>query len=218
MQFTLGEFTYSSKNELKLKLSKYLQATPSGHIITEYSKIKQLTDLLYLHYDYTRKIGSGIKFFFVKRNEVGSGKCFAIRRTDESIETFSYKSCLDGDTQTKRAKTLEALRFAIKGHMRAYRESLNYPIRCALSNEVIKSPFELHVDHVKPTFYEIVSEFLHSKSMELEHIKIIGNGESIRLSDNDISNEFYRFHARKAVYQALTKEAHIEKTKNYDTW
>ncbi len=215
MQFTLGEFTYSSKNELKLRLSKYLQATPSGHVITDYSKIKLLTDLLYLHYDYSRKIGLGIKFFFVKRNDVGSGKCFAIRRTDDSIETFSYKSCLDGDTQTKKAKTLEALRFVIKGHMRAYRESLIYPTHCALSNEPINSPFELHVDHVNPTFYEIVTEYLHSKSMELEDIKIIGNGESIKLRNRNISEEFYRFHAGKAVYQALTRDAHIEKTKKY---
>jgi len=67
MQFSLGDFTYTSKTQLIARLSNYLQKTPLGHIITDYSKIKLLTDLLYLHYDYERKIGSGIKHFFCKK-------------------------------------------------------------------------------------------------------------------------------------------------------
>lgn len=216
MPLTLGDITYSSKKELKSRMSKYLVDTPSGHIIKDFSKIKLLKDLIYLHYDYERKVGSGIKYFFVQRNNVGSGKCFAIKRVDGSIETFSYKNCLDGDSQTRRAKTLEAFRFIVKGHMRAYRNSFTFPIKCSLSGENINSPFELHVDHVNPTFLEIVTQFLSLKSLTLEEIEIVGNGESIDLRNKNLSNEFYEFHSAKAIYQPLTKAAHIEKTKKYD--
>ncbi len=97
--------------------------------------------------------------------------------------------------------------------MRAYRDCLNYPVYCAISGDTIPSPYELHVDHKSPTFLEIVTKFLKLKLLNLEDIAIIGNGESVKLADINLSKEFYDYHSKTATYQPLTKQTHIDKTK-----
>jgi len=155
-------------------------------------------------------------FLHVSRNypKMGRGKCFALKRVDGSVETFSYKSCLDGKFLSKRAAILEAMRFIIKPQMKAYRDQLNYPVKCAISEQLIYSPSELHVDHKCPTFNQIALSFLKEKGISFEDVEISGNGESVKLFDSGLKNDFCNFHLLKAIYQPLTLKSHIVKSEN----
>ena len=213
IKISLGNINYNSKKELRVKLSTFLSKTSDG-IINNQLQIAQLNDLIRMHPRANEKIGIGIKYFLVLRNQIGKGKSFAIERLDGSIERFSYKTCISGYNQNKKAMIFEAFRFLVKSQMRIYRDSLEFPIKCELSNEIIKDKFQLHVDHVYP-FSLIVEDFINKQKLKLMEVKIVGNGEAIKLKDSKMVGEFKQYHLKYAKYQPTLEKYNTEKSNKY---
>jgi len=71
MQLVLGGYTFSSKKNLKERLSSFLKNAKGGDFIRDKKQILVLQDLINLHYDSERKVGKGVLCFFVYQNKIG---------------------------------------------------------------------------------------------------------------------------------------------------
>ncbi|CAJ2757004.1 Protein of uncharacterised function (DUF3223) [Burkholderia pseudomallei] len=147
--FHLGPYGYPSKEALKAGLKSYLDSAPDG-LATNTVAIEKLQYLQLLHPRAIEKIGVGVASFVIARNEHGSGRGFKLIRVDGTEERFSYKACLDGQTPTNRSRAVEALRFAVRPQLMAFRRSLTLPVACALTGKILAGHADLHIDHAKP--------------------------------------------------------------------
>ncbi|WP_447759596.1 DUF3223 domain-containing protein [Pseudomonas moraviensis] len=102
-------------------------------MITSPSAIKKLHLLIVMHPDAERKIGVGVDHFKIKRNALGGDSGFWLVCSDRSEESFSYERCFTGVVQSPHDKVCEALRFAVRGQMRAFRQGLGLPLQCSVS-------------------------------------------------------------------------------------
>lgn len=117
--------------------------------------------------DSPAKIGSGIEYFFRRRN-VGEGYStpgFWVHRTDGTDTDFSYISAVKGDPKSNAQEFYDACRGAIAGdlvsakkrHFETYGGGAGR-VPCDLSGELI-SFAEAHLDHAYPTFGQLVVSF-----------------------------------------------------------
>jgi hypothetical protein len=209
MKFYLGDYEYSTKKEFISEISSYLK-TAKSHIITNQEMTEKLSLLLHMHPSAERKIGLGIKHFKVEKNTQGSGSSFVAVRIDGTEERFSYKTCVTDHIPTKRSEVLEALRFAVRDQLFAFRKKLTLPIRCVLSGNLIEKNEDLHIDHKTP-FSELVRQLLEIESTTLEKLNIYGNGETLELADKELESRFKKFHENKAVLQPSLMKENIRK-------
>lgn len=212
MKFYLGDYEYPTKSEFIREISSYLK-TAKSHIITNQEMTEKLSLLLHMHPSSERKIGPGIKHFKVEKNTQGSGSSFVAVRIDGTEERFSYKTCITGKIPTKRSEVLEALRFAVRDQLFAFRKKLTLPIKCALSGNEIEKNEDLHIDHKTP-FSELVREFLKDENITLEKLNTYGNGEYLELADKELESRFRKFHENNAVLQPSLMKENIRKGNN----
>lgn len=209
MKFYLGDYEYPTKNEFISEISSYLKTTKS-HVITDQEMTEKLSLLLHIHPSAEKKIGPGIKHFKVEKNTQGAGNSFVAVRIDDTEERFAYKKCITGQIQTKRSEILEALRFAVRDQLFAFRKKLILPTICALSGNAIKKNEDLHIDHKIP-FSELVRKFLEIENTTLENLNTSGNGEFLELADKELESKFKKFHEDNAILQPSLMKENIRK-------
>lgn len=206
--YWLGPFEYRSKQALLDALKMYLRTAPLGRV-THQVAIQKLHLLLALHPDAERKIGLGIDHFRIVRNEL-SGRGFRLVRPDGSEETFSYTKCITGIAQSAYGKACEALRFAVRPQLDAFRDQLIFPTCCAISAEPIVHPNDLHVDHKTP-FWRLLTEFCKAHQVDLSTLQTTGNGMSLALVDRCTTDAFVAYHLQHAKLQASCQSANLRK-------
>lgn len=206
--YWLGPFEYRSKQALLDGLKMYLRTAPLGRV-THRVAIQKLHLLLALHPDAERKIGSGVDHFRIVRNEL-SGRGFRLVRLDGSQETFSYTKCITGVAQSAYGKACEALRFAVRPQLDAFRDQLIFPARCAISGEPIVHSNDLHVDHKTP-FWRLLVRFCQAHQVDLSTLQTTGNGMSLALVDRGVTYAFVAYHFDHAKLQPSCKAANLRK-------
>ncbi|OHD78285.1 MAG: hypothetical protein A2023_07220 [Sulfuricurvum sp. GWF2_44_89] len=209
MKFYLGDYEYPTKSEFIREISSYLK-TAKSHIITNQEMTEKLSLLLHMHPSAKSKIGPGIKHFKVVKNAQGSGNSFVVVRIDGTEDRFSYEKCITNQRPTKRSEVLEALRFAVRDQLFAFRRKLILPIECAISGNLIEKNEDLHIDHKTP-FSELVRVFLEIENTTLEKLNTSGNGEHIKLVDEELEFRFKKFHESNAVLQPSLMKENIRK-------
>lgn len=207
--FWLGPFEYKSKKELLDRLKDYLQKAPAG-VITNKLAVKKLHLLLAMHPDADRKIGVGIDHFRIERNALGAGKGIWLVRVDVSEDTFSYKRCITGVVQSSHGKVCEALRFAVRPQLAAFRDALALPVLCAASGVIITERKDLHIAHREP-FWILLERFCQDRKVDLTKLETFGSGEKLTLVDQNISSAFAQYHRLHAELQPLLKAANVAK-------
>lgn len=207
--FWLGPFEYKSKKELLDRLKSYLQNAPTGEITNKLA-VKKMHLLIAMHPEANRKIGVGIEYFRIERNALGSGRGLKLIRTDGSEDTFSYKRCITGAVQSPHGKVCEALRFAVRAQLIAFRDSLGLPVMCSISGAIITDRKDLHIDHKEP-FWILLERFCQDRKVDLTAIETSGNGENLALKDLKISSAFEEYHRLHAELQPLLKAANVAK-------
>ncbi len=207
--YWLGPFEYQSKQALRDELKSYLRTTPLGRVSDKVA-MQKLCLLLALHPDAQRKVGAGVDHFRIERNALGSGRCIRLVRNDGSEDTFSYKRCITGAPQSPHGKVCEALRFAVRSQLKAFRDSVSMPAKCAISGGDIVHLNDLHIDH-EPPFWRLLDLFSQHHQIDLSLLETVGNGETLALVDVDVSRAFEAFHREHAHLQPSCKDANVEK-------
>jgi len=206
--YWLGPFEYRNKQALLDGLKAYLRTAPLGRVSHPVA-IQKLHLLLALHPDAKRKIGAGVDHFLIARNEL-SGRGFHLVRLDGTDESFSYTKCITGVAQSPHGKVCEALRFAVRPQLDAFRAQLTYPVDCAISGEPIVHPNDLHVDHKTP-FWKLLAHFCKDHQVNLSLLETTGSGMKLALVDRSVTDAFVAYHLKHAKLQASCKASNLLK-------
>lgn len=91
-EVTFGEMRFAKKGDAKAYLKAMLARYKLGDQIAEDDE-QVLRAALNLHPEAAMKIGSGVRHFEVHSADYGT-RCFWVRRIDDSLERFSYQSCM----------------------------------------------------------------------------------------------------------------------------
>ena len=211
MVYNIGELEFKSKKAAEDYTRNIINTIGKNDCINEDNKHFQFfVDLLNNHQRREYKIGCGIKSFIITINALGTGFETLIRRTDDSIESFSWKDCSSSTFKNNKDKLDIALRSAIQSQIQEFK--LESEEICAECNKHDKCA----VDHKSPTFYELKSTFLLSNPMrEFTFRKDIKTHQEIfSEADKDFECLWQKYHKENAVLQYLCKKCHNEKTKN----
>jgi hypothetical protein len=186
---------------------------------------KDYTDvraLLSRHPSAHEKIGCGISGLFVAPDGSEYGRCFHLRRLDDTTDNFSFPQCLNGEPPT-RTRFSKAARLAVQSDVAAFRERVFNDteqcfegfVRCAKTGAWISSA-DSHIDHAGPlTFSRIARNFVSSRGIDLEKFDAY-NHEGLYgcvFSDPAMVDDFRQYHQQVAVLQVVSRESNLQ-----DAW
>lgn len=206
--YWLGPFEYPSKQALLDRLKHFIRTADLGQI-TQPVAVQKLHLLLALHPDADRKIGVGVDHFRLERNPL-AGRGLHLVRLDGTSDSFSYKKCITGVTQSHHGKVCEALRFAIRPQMDAFRAGLVWPLRCAITGVEITHLNDLHIDH-KVAFWRLLEFFCSEQQISLTSMEVTGSGMALALVNREVSSAFEVFHLNQAQLQPTSRAANVWK-------
>ncbi|WP_084685318.1 DCL family protein [Nonomuraea coxensis] len=158
----IGERFFSTKSDALQECRGILYHYPVGACVQDPTHEQFLVDLLQLHPDAERKVGSGIDHFEVRANPLYPNKVsFFIVRTDGSETEFSFTKCLTPPTQ--RELVLRAMRQVVGPQVIAFLNAAfrnSDQVRCAVTDVILESPNEVHVDHFDPEFIDLATDYV----------------------------------------------------------
>jgi hypothetical protein len=196
-------------------VKKMLEALPLGQIVGE-PQHSFLVEFVKRHPQAAEKIGVGIDHFktLTNKNYGGLTKCFYVFRKDGTHSDFSYQKCIA--TPTPWEEFIDALRGAVMDQIIAAREKAfgaNEEILCPLKNILFNRSVS-HIDHMPPhTFTALVEEFMNEEWLQEENPPATDPGNNVigrRLVDKEMEARWVYFHASRAQFRLISKEAHLE--------
>jgi hypothetical protein len=142
-------------------------------------------------------------------------RAFHIKRTDGSIENFSYDKAVKGDPKPFTIFS-KACRKAVESDMISVKESAfdgRDTIKCQETGIYIKME-EAHVDHRQPnTFSVIVDRFIEVNSIDIVNIQYDSIGQYGRqFIDDELANKFREYHKNKATLRIVTKDLNLRRS------
>jgi hypothetical protein len=206
--YWLGPFEYPSKQALLDGLKHFVRTADLGQI-THPIAVQKLHLLLAMHPEADRKIGVGVDHFLLQRN-VLAGRGLHVVRLDGTTDSFSYKRCITGVTQSHHGKVCEALRFAVRPQLDTFRAGLVWPVTCAISHMEIAHPSDLHIDHKIP-FWRLLERFCMEHQVDLASLEVAGNGVTLALVDGEVMTAFVAYHQRYAQLQPACRKSNVWK-------
>ena len=208
--FGLGRHIFGGKRQVREHarkiLRRYEPETAIGAIESEF-----LLDLIKHHPNSARKIGPGIREFFVRINWASEGyenRCFWIRRTDDTETDFSYTECIS--PTDNRRKFLAACRKAIHPQIAEFRDRerqrLGEMAVCPISGQEFRIA-DARVDHRHPdTFESLVERFIEERNIDVSSIEIISGKDAQlwdKIADPHIEAGWCEFHRQHARFRFL---------------
>jgi hypothetical protein len=149
----LGDFEFSNQNKAKefvrMRLKDFDPNSPLW------------MDLVLRHPESVKKIGVGIRRFYVSPNFMAPQHLqLNIERIDGSTEDISWIKCIAGKATSTKARLNQAMRAAIALDIIRFKESSYSPdMPCSLCGTELKSSYHAHADHVLE-FAIIAKQFL----------------------------------------------------------
>lgn len=173
-----------TKSKLKQKCSKLLRK----NLLTIEDK-EFLHYILKKHPEYNKKIGAGLKDFFVKvtpYNTLG----FCILRVDGTSTDFSFYKCIT--KPSKKAEIKSACRKAIES-----------------SIEEVKTTPGLIIHHSEISFNEIVEQWLEENvNIDLRINDTEDNSYYTLFKNKETSKSFKKYHDARATLIEITLDKH----------
>lgn len=166
--------------------------------------------------DWKQKVGCGIDFISVGKAPNHNTTCFYINRIDGTKTDISSKR----HPSTAMQKFTNAARNAVRDDINLFRSNINYYVdACPLSGELL-TPEITHIDHNKPEFSEIITDYLGGISenelnelVELVINKSTDNNSDTFFTNQEYADDFRQFHNERANLRAITKTENLKKTK-----
>lgn len=130
--------------------------------------------------------------------------------------------------EMKRA-VLQVLRNIAKYSTNKYKESLTFPMKSEISDEIINSKKECHIDHYDKEFSELAFDWLMLLKINLEKktgklvdiiyelYKIIDDNREY-FNSKDWNRSWYKYHNENTHLRAITKKENLSREKIYPNW
>lgn len=176
-----------------------------------------MINLFERHPDFDYKRGCGISKFAVVRNPfVPKHLCVDIIREDGTRVDISFVTAVSGKKKSLNSMWAGALRREVVEQVLFFREVNFVPgMACPLCGMKLLDIPDVHIDHVNPTFEQLVKEF--ECFLRTAHIEIPteftkdGAHDPIRLCPKDvkIAQLWKRFHKTRAVLRIICRPCNL---------
>jgi hypothetical protein len=93
-----------------------------------------------------------------------------------------------------------AMRHAVQSQLKEFRDSVNLPVLCSITNKKIRPGMRTDVDHVGTPFSEIADNFLLSKGLKYTDITLKGPPSAKQFKDQSLWVSWMLFHKENAQY------------------
>ncbi len=209
----IGETEFATKKDALTHYKTILNAYDFGKELNT-NDFNEIMNLLEIHPRVKEKIGVGIDKVRVAKVQYNT-KSFELVRINGSTEFFSYTKRINAP-KTNFTKFREACRQAIQDDLRSVKldyfekHSKKGQVKCQESKELAKYE-ELNVDHRQPnTFSVIVDRFIELNKLDIEKIEYIQiDGEPNELKDDNLKQEFRKYHKNKANLRIVKKDLNL---------
>ena len=167
--YCYGKETFSSKVKAARFFSELRAQYGLGDTITDAEHVAAVRDLFQGHCDREKKIGCGVKRFFVNSAPfpLQHTTCFWIERLDGKNTDFGFPACIEGIAKLN----CDSLRRVIRSQVESYKqaklaENGGQHFVSEFSGETFAAS-KAHVDHVTP-FATIVAQFAAQEGIEIK--------------------------------------------------
>ena len=196
----------------KIKLCKEILKSENT---TEYYDF--LISIFENHSEWIQKKGCGIKNILVKQTKYNN-KCFYLERLDGSLTDISYLHSINKNNKLDNIK--KACRSAINPIILEFRNKLDYTnLYCEFTKQKLTKE-NTHIDHYNLTFNELFRHWLKNKNIKqliLNINKTTDNNLDTFFTNQNIINNFIRYHNANTHLRAVSKEANLSLLKKqYD--
>lgn len=108
------------------------------------------------------------------------------------------------------AAVKSAARLIITPQIKKFRESVELPTRCALTQKKLTNWTNIHIDHIEP-FSILFSQWLDINNLNPYDIALCGAQTAKTFVDEGLIKSWYDFHQTHASLQAVHKTANLKK-------
>ena len=194
---------------MKQKIREILNRSQERYILSMEEE-KFMFSIFENHPDIVQKIGIGVEFIFADKTIYGN-RCFYFKRLDGSVTDISYVESLQKTSKIKKIKN--ACRKAIEPIILNYRDDniIFGKTRCAITGDILNKN-NTHVDHYDLSFNDLFLKWILDKDIT----KLFDSTCSTKdmqygddFIDDNVKNEFIKFHNRNTNLRAVTKKANL---------
>lgn len=210
----VGNRWFSTKSAAKDAFRQVLHRYEIGTAVTDPEDVQLLLDLVQMHPNPPKKIGSGIERFEVRANpQHPRHRSFFIIQIDGTEDDFGYTKLIEGQTISQRVAA--AMRHEVREQIEAFRTaefSKPEPRTCPIEGTEIAHPGDCHVDHEDPGFRELVQRFVaQNGDWDAFELYSLPAGREIgqRLKNRELASRWQAFHAERASLRIVSTQANL---------
>lgn len=215
--YTINGVTFTTQQELVAHIRAILKRYSNGEMLDMFDNLF-VYDLLRLHPEADRKIGSGVEFFFVADNPVYPGprsRGFRVHRADGSETDFSFWECVRPSSHSQ--KVIDAFRHVIEPDLRQFKQHVfdssdDGIVACPDTGQTLTFT-SAHVDHKAPlTFDRMIADFLVFEGISANDVRLHASGDNEyqdRLVDLALQERWIAYHRDNAVLEVVSATANL---------
>jgi 5-methylcytosine-specific restriction endonuclease McrA len=208
-RYVYGGIEFANKAMVKLHLTKIRYSHHEGTLLTPRSspEFDFLYDLASNHERFSEKSQGGIIAFLVRANPVYHTKEICIvDSAGNAVDISLSKHCITGKTSTPRQRLIQAMRGAL--HESSCSMKQVNTSQCSACKQRTKC----EIDHVSPTFSDMVADFLAKMPPPNEFKEVDNQAWTFRQEDSMFRQAWVSYHDAHAQLQPLCHDCHRAKT------
>lgn len=126
------------------------------------------------------------------------------------IDSLFPKKTLTTKKVNPSVQVKAAMRKIIHSQIEDFRETVEFPCQCAITQNTLIHWGQIHVDH-NPTFVELVEGWLIQEDLYFDEIKITGRKNNPRFANKELEKSWYDYHLQHAGLRVTFKKANMSR-------
>ena len=221
MPYSINNKEFTTKDKITEYCRDILNKYPDGkNLNTDDSQF--LFELFKFHDEWDIKSDGGVLHISTQTTEHGT-RCFILKKNNGISVDISFRHSIKL-ISTKRSKNSipqglknfkDAARTAIKIQIDNFRDNnLLKNTRCPLTNECLHKG-NSNIDHIPPnTFDQLLFDFCLTQKINPLKIDVLSiNGVIAEFSDNNLSQDWQKYHQTHAKLRIISKRANLRLSK-----
>lgn len=195
----------------KYRVGEKIDKIDSAYIFSLLEKTNSLCYIIPGHYylyidNYSIKNFRKVKMIFANDGQ----RKIPLSKSKIIGELFPSKSKLSPE-EKHIGNVKRAARNIIEIQIKMYRDTIELPIQCPLSQKKLTNWKLIHVDHREP-FISLFNDWLEINDINPEEIKLSGPINQKTFKDENLRKSWYNYHLEKANLQCVYSKANLKKS------
>lgn len=211
--FNIGGLTFSTKKAAQDYTRQTITELGCCIIHKYHDKFNFFVNLLNNHPNRDEKVGCGIEYFYIEKNKIKfNAYQTMIRRSDNSIIDFSWRSCCEFKERSDDRNLSNAMRQAIYDDIREFKDASD--LICNQCKTDKCDAWDFHVDHDEPPFRKLKEDFLQLNQLNVPTIFTSNSYLCMTTfceEDSMFSNAWVQYHRANCKLQILCKTCNLRK-------